>query len=313
MKSNVKIQTPKAFTLIGLVMVVAVSAVLAGMLLLMLTGARQRSQISVCANNLKQLGLGINAYADDHKQAYPPACLTPATESTQQPWDSLINRYIGGTATAQQLCSGSLPPAVSPKVLACPADTLPQDGWGAFLGHIGRRSYAMVANDGFNSVVTCNPPNYPLPPVKNGIGVIWMGGTWVDWTGAPWNVPGYPTRVIADPAGTLMLVELADYENYAGNSWPAFCVGPYCDGTSGGGTGTDVNNYQLDATYVPSPTSGTQNHGFQVYKAHGNKFQYLFHDNHVQSLTYLQTLGTGTPAQAAKLNLAGMWTIKAGD
>jgi hypothetical protein len=50
------------------------------------------------------------------------------------------------------------------------------------------------------------------------------------------------------------------------------------------------------------------NEGMIVYKSHGMKFNYLFHDNHVQSLTIQQTVGTGT-TNAPK----GMWTLKPGD
>jgi hypothetical protein len=55
-------------------------------------------------------------------------------------------------------------------------------------------------------------------------------------------------------------------------------------------------------------------YGSMVYKSHGMKFNYLFHDNHVSSLSWRQTLGT-----TSSMNLqnngpyAGMWSIKAGD
>jgi prepilin-type N-terminal cleavage/methylation domain-containing protein len=62
----------RGFTLIELLVVIAIIAILAAMLLPVLSRAKQRAQGSLCLNNGKQLMVALHLYITDNNDFYPP-------------------------------------------------------------------------------------------------------------------------------------------------------------------------------------------------------------------------------------------------
>jgi len=91
-----------AFTLVELLVVIAIIAILAALLLPAVTQAKEKGKRTVCQNNLRQIGLTLNLYADEHNQY--PTCFRriPAGRGAADPkgstvslWNALILPYLG--------------------------------------------------------------------------------------------------------------------------------------------------------------------------------------------------------------------------
>jgi len=63
---------PKAFTLVELLIVIAIIAILLAVLVPTLNKVREQTRKVVCASNLKQIGLLLEFYCADNKAFYPP-------------------------------------------------------------------------------------------------------------------------------------------------------------------------------------------------------------------------------------------------
>jgi prepilin-type N-terminal cleavage/methylation domain-containing protein/prepilin-type processing-associated H-X9-DG protein len=119
----------KAFTLIELLVVIAIIAILAAMLLPVLSRAKVSAQSTMCSNHVRQLSVGWTLYADDFNDRLVLNHNKAQTTAERQSWVNNIEDW-GNTpdnTNIDLILSGKLSPYVnkSTAIYKCPSDLTP--------------------------------------------------------------------------------------------------------------------------------------------------------------------------------------------
>jgi prepilin-type N-terminal cleavage/methylation domain-containing protein/prepilin-type processing-associated H-X9-DG protein len=90
-------QDRRGFTLVELLVVVAIVGILAALLLPAIRNARESAKSLVCVNNLRSLALACHMYANDFNDYFPDAYAGPGpVGSVYYAWQAPIRHYLGG-------------------------------------------------------------------------------------------------------------------------------------------------------------------------------------------------------------------------
>jgi prepilin-type processing-associated H-X9-DG protein/prepilin-type N-terminal cleavage/methylation domain-containing protein len=110
-----------AFTLMELLVVISVVSLLMGILMPVLTKAKQQGQSIVCLNNLRQMCMAATVYSQTYNEYYPPASFTETVDGVYfiREWD-FIRLFEG--SELKQCEPGMLWQGDSvPKIQQCPS------------------------------------------------------------------------------------------------------------------------------------------------------------------------------------------------
>lgn len=199
------------FTLIELLVVIAIIAILAAILFPVFAQAREAARKTQCISNCKQIGTGINMYAQDYDETLPSLVFNNTNPLFASGW--------GFSAWVEMI----QPYVKNYNLFSCPDGG--QNGY--LIGpagnqhnvHYGYNEWIESAGSGWNSLASLsNGPNGPadISLVADSA----FAGIYNDWSGATW------TSGPAPRAGNFGLARLLCAGGFDGTNT---CIGRHSD------------------------------------------------------------------------------------
>lgn len=113
MKTTFSRSSSHAFSIVDLLVILAIIAILAAMLLPALASSKRKATAINCTNNLKQLGLSFRVWEGDYGDKYPMA--VPARRGGTMEYNTGADTFRHFQVMSNEI--------FNPKILICPSDT----------------------------------------------------------------------------------------------------------------------------------------------------------------------------------------------
>ena len=149
----------KGFTLIELLVVIAIIGVLAGIMLPVLSRARESSRRTQCMSNIKQIGMGLIMYANENNDTFPSDTAysdeSPAMRGLNLLYDTYVSDNKFFNCPSDTMVTGATNVGMSPSTAN---DSFEQDecSYGYDRSHT-------TANEADVAILADRPPDTPSP------------------------------------------------------------------------------------------------------------------------------------------------------
>jgi len=180
-------KSPSAFTLIEMLIVIAIIGALAALLVPAASKGIEASRSAKCLSNLRQIGVAASAYSGENNGRLVPTNVAGANTAASKIWRGLLLPYLDGNG----------------KVLVCPSD--------AFETH----RTVDVATGNFGSQPTSYGVNTTYYYNINGMTLPVPGFHDYGDPNNPLDSPGRRLASVPHPAATLYIVDIGVPDNIA--------------------------------------------------------------------------------------------------
>jgi prepilin-type N-terminal cleavage/methylation domain-containing protein len=281
-----KLHRSAAFTLVELLVVIAIIGILIALLLPAIQAAREAGRRANCSNNLKQHGLGLLAYHNEHK-TFPVGNTAPKRDNTGGWWGfqarilpymeaknvySLCDFNYKGSCFDAIMHSQKAGAPVGTMILAfhkCPDDPLTNPP--AIYRDPGAGDYGCTNYLGSMGSISDPNPNDPDPRKREFNGILYHGN---------YNAVVSLTKITDGSSHTVIMGERGVSNDLFG--WPYCGAGEWLPNNGNAGLGDNLMSAE------EGMCKGWPNnlHNWHYWSYHPGICQFLMADGSVRPLSY---------------------------